>query len=365
MVAKMMKTLTSAVLITLVLVSSTSLRADLLINLNPAAGMSQESIDGFQRAADYWQSVLTDDVVVNLDIDFTTLNPGVLGSAGSTTQSAEVSGYFAALANDATSADDAQAVANLPTLNNGLYAEFRTQVDTENGSTVISLDNDQTVATGGINNRILNINTANAKALGLFTGDASAADASITFSDRFSWDFDNSDGIGAGLQDFVGVAVHEIGHALGFTSGVDTVDFAINNSIDLEEFRVFTALDAFRYSAADGILDLSVGTDSYFSLDGGVTNLGLFSTGSTVANGGDGQQASHWKDNLGLGILDPTAAPAGNLNIVTELDLRAFDVIGWNRNFGAAVPEPSSIGLMGVCGFVFYLRKRKRNHAAV
>lgn len=341
-----------------VIVPLKSVHADLLINLNPTAGMSQESIDGFQRAADYWQSVLTDDVTINLDIDFTTLDPGILGSAGSTTQLAEVSDYYNALGNDATSADDAQAVANLSTLNNGLYAQFRTQVDTENGSTAISLDNDQTIATGGANNRFLNINTANAKAVGLFTGDANASDADITFSDRFSWDFDNSDGIGAGLQDFVGVAIHEIGHALGFTSGVDTVNFAIDNSLDLEGFRVFTGLDMFRYSAADGILDLSVGTDSYFSLDGGATNLGLFSTGTTVANGGDGQQASHWKDGLGLGILDPTAQPAGVLNVVTELDLQALDVIGWNRNLGAAVPEPSSIGLMGVLGFVFYMRKR-------
>lgn len=128
---------------------------------------------------------------------------------------------------------------------------------------------------------------------------------------------------------------------------------------------MFTGLDMFRYSAADGILDLSVGTESYFSLDGDVTNLGLFSTGTTVANGGDGQQASHWKDGLGLGILDPTAQPAGVLNVVTELDLQALDVIGWNRNLGAAVPEPSSIGLMGVWGFVFYIRKRIRREPAI
>ncbi len=336
--------------------------AELLIDLNAAAGMDAQAISGFQAAANYWQSVLVDDVTVNLDIDFKTLGANILGSAGSTTQSQEVDTYFAALQSDMSSTDDTAAMAGLPTLGglNNEYVQFRTQVNTEGGSTVVSLDSDGSLAAGGTNNRVLNLNTANAKALGLFTGVAGTADASITFSDAFSWDFDNSDGIGSGLQDFVGVAIHEIGHALGFRSGVDTVNYAISNSLDLESYRVFTGLDMFRYSANDGVLDLSVGTASYFSLDGGATNLGLFSTGTD--NGGDGRQASHWKDNLGLGIMDPTANGAGQLNSVSDLDLRAFDVIGWDLA-SASVPEPSSFALLGLglFGFAGYQLRRRRN----
>src|SRR5262249_44836054 len=45
---------------------------------------------------------------------------------------------------------------------------------------------------------------------------------------------------------------------------------------------------------------------------------------------GDGRQASHWKDNLGIGIMDPTSVPAGQANVVTTRDIQALDVIGWN-----------------------------------
>ena len=146
------------------------------------------------------------------------------------------------------------------------------------------------------------------------------------------------------------MAIHEIGHSLGFVSGVDIVDFVIDNPQSLQNFRVFSGLDVFRYSA-DGVLDLSVETASYFSIDGGASSLALFSTGSS---NGDGQQASHWKDNLGIGIMDPTAQPAGNINVVTEMDLLAFDVIGWD-----VVPEPTSVLLLGVGGACFVVRRRR------
>mgnify|MGYP000583776693 FL=1 len=99
-------------------------------------------------------------------------------------------------------------------------------------------------------------------------------------------------------------------------------------------FAIYNQLDIFRYSDNSqatfgaGTRDLGYGGDPYFSIDGGVTNLGFFSSGR---QNGDGQQASHWRDNLSLGIMDPTSAPRGQANTITELDIRAFDVIGWDR----------------------------------
>ena len=318
----------------------------LIISLNATPGMDANALLGFQSAANYWQSKFNDDVTVNIDVGFSALDPGVLGSAGSATEVFGLADVRAALIGDASTAIDTLAIGNLPALSILGGMGFLTQVNSETGNTAASLDDDDSN-----NNRFLALNTANAKALGWVAPDPAAADASITFSSLFSWDFDQSDGVDDGLQDFVGVAIHEIGHALGFVSGVDSVDFFIGNAgVDLDNFAVFSTLDMFRYSAP-GSLNLAAGSDAYFSLDGGATNLGSFSTGSF---NGDGEQASHWKDNLGLGIMDPTANPPGESNLPSALDLIAFDAIGWDL-----VPEPSS-SLLGVLGGLVAVMRRRR-----
>jgi hypothetical protein len=317
----------------------------LVVSLNPAAGMDPNALAGFQAAANYWQSQLTDNVTVNVNVGFSALGPDILGSAGSTRAVFSVADVRAALIGDATSTNDMLAIGNLPTLSGLGGISFLTQVNSETGSTAVTLDNDNSD-----NNRFLDLNTANAKALGWIAPDPLAADASITFSSLFSWDFDQSNGVGAGLQDFVGVAIHEIGHALGFVSGVDIVDGYIGNPTNLDNYAIYSALDFFRFSAP-GTLNLAAGDAAYFSLDGGTTNLGNFSTGSFY---GDGQQASHWKDDLGIGIMDPTAQPAGQINTPSTLDLVAFDVIGWNL-----VPEPSS-ALLGSLSLLFVMTRRRR-----
>ena len=324
----------------------------LVISLNAGPGIDTLALAGFQLAANYWQSALADDVTVNIDVDFAALGPGILGSTGSSQEVFTVVDVLDALAADATTATDFLAVGNLPPLTALGSLSFLTHKDTESGSAVISLDNDDLNDSSSNNNRYLALNSANARALGWDPGDAGYVDASISFSSLFSWDFDPSDGIGAGLQDFVGVTIHEMGHALGLVSGVDDVDYFISNPLDLDPYAILSVLDLYRYSAA-GTLDLSVGTASYFSLDGGVTNLGFFSTGSTV-NGGDGRQASHWKDHLGLGIMDPTANPAGQANLPSVLDLVAFDAIGWD-----VVPEPSA-AMLALAGLAAGVGRRKR-----
>lgn len=330
--------------------------------LNPAAGMDPLAQAGFRRAADYWESQFSDPVTVNLSIGFSGLGSGILAQASSSRVQIPVATVKSAMTFDVTSTSDVAAISHFPALSSGFFLSFLTQKDTEGGSTVISLDND-TLDDGSNrynNNAFLDVTTANAKALGFSLTNPPPADASITFSSAFSWDFDSSDGVGPELQDFVGVAIHEIGHALGFVSGVDTVDYLIthkvgSNYVDLDPLAIYSVMDLFRYSAA-GTLNLAAGTNSYFSLDGGVTSLGGFSTG--VYNG-DGRQASHWKDNLGLGIMDPTANPAGQINTPSELDLLVFDVIGWDRI--SPVPEPGSVfGLMGLLCSSLLLRRRAR-----
>ena len=302
--------------------------SNLTFTLNDTGGVGpgSQAEAGFLAAVALWQSFLADDVNVRLDVGFAPLSPGVLGQAGSNTAVVSYAAYRDALIADGTSADDATAIANLE-MGNSL--DFATQ--DQNGNYILD-DNDSN------NNMFLSVQTSVLRALGITTDangnpidDGTSPDASITFNSNFTFDFDPTDGIDPGAIDFVGVAFHEIGHALGFTSGVDIVDG--NSTIDLNPFAIHSALDVFRYSDLSqtsfgaGTRDLGYGGDTYFSIDGGVTNLGRFSTG--VQNG-DGRQASHWKDGLGLGIMDPTSAPAGQANVITMLDIMAFDIIGWD-----------------------------------
>jgi len=306
-----------------------STTSNLTFTLNNTGGVEAgtQAEAGFLAAAALFSSFFTDDIDIRLDVGFAALGGNILGQAGSQRVTIAYEDYRDALIADGTSPDDATAIANLEL---GATLDFATQDSTR----TYILDDD-----GSANNTFLRINVATALAVGLTTdanGDAIddgvSAFANITFNSDFNFDFDPTDGIDAGSIDFVGVAFHEIGHSLGFTSGVDIVDN--NPNTDLNGFAIFNQLDIFRYSDRSqdafgaGTRDLGYGGETYFSIDGGATNIGLFSTGR---NFGDGQQASHWKDGLGLGILDPTAAPRGQVNIITELDLRAFDVIGFDR----------------------------------
>ena len=138
--------------------------------------------------------------------------------------------------------------------------------------------------------------------------------------------------------DFVSVALHEVGHVLGFVSGVDDGDWLNvvteardkGKAVKDDAMKFATPLDLFRYGS-EGQIDLSMGTEAYFSIDGGRTNLGNFSTGEYSDFGGDGFQASHWKqsDDNSLGIMDPVLK-LGQVRQISSLDTKAMDVMGWD-----------------------------------
>lgn len=346
----------------------------LTIQLNDIGGVTGSAAElGFQRAAKFWESVFTNDATIRLDVGFSSLGDGILGQTGSTLETyVPITAYRNTLAATGDSALDAQAVANFAATNaaGGVqvlvpgYLDPATQDGVDPTTGRLAPDNaiNQTIA----------LSTANVKALLGDVYDPTMADGEITFSSDFNFDFDPRNGVTAGSYDFIAVAVHEIGHALGFLSGADDFDYSAGPVPGIDDYWWGYGLDMFRYSESgengDPILDWRPNADSYFSVDGGATPLGYFSTGE---NFGDGWQASHWKaptaapfcDGL-LGIMNPYACN-GRSGIVTGLDLALFDAIGWNVNVDvlagpyayttsqmadAYVPEPSTWALM-IMGF--------------
>ncbi|MCP4042150.1 MAG: hypothetical protein GY731_09385 [Gammaproteobacteria bacterium] len=203
---------------------------------------------------------------------------------------------------------------------------------------------------------------ANFKALAIpgldLDGRFGPIDAEINFNNGFSFDFDNSDGVTANHMDFETVAAHELGHALGFISVVDNIDYLLSQG--LSGTIAPTLLDLFRFGPgynpsnaaefATAVRNLIPGEATFF--DDAVDEY-LFSTGVTQ---GDGSQASHWKDTDSIGILDPTLA-YGQVFNVSEADLRALDLIGYDIT---AIPLPPGLILFSSALFMLaYLNNRR------
>ena len=349
-----MKTLLAGLL----LAASTASAAP-VFNFTYVPGTSLQAQQGFQAAAARWSSLLGDNVTVNLTVGFNSLGGSILGQAATAQDFHSYASVRNALAADATSSADATAVAHLPAGPAfGMLVNRTANNPHGPGSATPYLDNN-----GDANNQFLFMANAEARALGLavtpqsLPGCIGNCDGFIQFNSDFNFDFDPGNGTNANAFDFVGVAAHEIGHVLGFISGVDILDNnapPYNGPFNDEEFTYVSPLDLFRYSAASaaqGVADWTADTRSkYFSLDGSTVGP-QFSTG---INFGDGRQASHWKDDLFIGLMDPTAG-MGETLFITNNDIVAMDAIGWDV---AAIPEPSGWAMLSAGVLLLALRRR-------
>lgn len=302
-----------------------------------APGTSMEQIIGFEMAGAVWSSYLQDDVAVQIYVESTDQLPeDVVGAAlPGKKQNVKYEELRYEMYENVTSSDDVLAFNNLP----------------GNKDFSIIVDGQKSGRT-----KDFKLTNANAKALDLFEYKKDEYDQldgyilvnDLAGSSTAGWDYDalrNKD-ISSNDLDFVSVAMHEIGHILGFVSGIDDEGWLKvlsearekaeekNEELKLKDFKFASPLDLYRYSdasAAVGELDLSSGGDPFFSIDGGNTRLGNFANGEYTDFGGDGYQASHWQQNSSQGIMNPIL-PMGERRDISALDVRAMDVIGWDIN---------------------------------
>lgn len=326
----------------------------MVITVMPDAGLSANpaALAAFNRAGQAWSSRFTNPITINIAARLTGgFAPNHIGNASSVKFQANYDFFRGKIVAAAAGEADDAIVAALPTL-----AQFN-----------------KTLPPGIVFNGKFSATKANFKALGymdLIDLDAvyGATDANITFNNVFAFDYDNSNGVSPGRIDFQTVAEHEIGHALGFISAVDGVDFMKDAGLTGE--TLITPLDLFRFR--DGVAGQDPTTLAEFTSfprylnTGGVAIFDDLLTETALGTGtltGDGDEASHWKnDDLTgqlLGVMDGSLY-GGEIHPITAADIRALDLIGYHYVV-ASVPEPASALLLacGACGAGFFLRRSR------
>lgn len=289
-----------------------------------AAPMSAPQLAAFNQAATLWENTLSDPITVNINIAWagpaTFALPTILGSTSTAFTSKPYASVLIAMAIDSDSADEINAISQLP----GILP-------------IVDIN-------GMRNVNHVTMSTANAKALGMSPnldpvwGAAlpNNADAEIKFNTNYllQFDLDPSDGIGVTQTDFVGTAAHEIGHALGFWSMMDNADIPANSGLQLSP----NVLDIWRFTETgmSHVLNSETRQMTAGPADYDDSQLLQFmSRGKAAAdpncNTSSGTcQGSHWRDDAG-NMMDPTIAQGIRVFLKSD-DTHVLDYVGYELN---------------------------------
>jgi hypothetical protein len=283
-------------------------------------------IAAFNRAAAIWTARIKSPVTININIDYGVMRPdgsafpsGILGSTSS--------GSIAL---------------NYPTARDHLIASSSSPAEAALYNSLPAA----VVPTNTGDGSVVEVSRSLAQSLGFVPLNPNDTVATISFNKSFAFDFTPDDGIAFDRIDFVAVAAHEIGHALGFISNAGRGSAVPVSVWDVFRFRPGITTSSF--TTAQRIMSIGGGSQVYFTgqafvVEGiGTHQLGL-STGGPEGGGGDGNQSSHWKDDdlsgSYIGIMDPTIA-SGEHEETTENDFSALETLGWNLVDSTAPPPP-------------------------
>lgn len=317
---------------------------DIVLDLSAAVASDPAFVATLERAVSRWETVVRSPVRIRYAVDFTTGEPFVAAASSSI-------------------------------LGNPPYPDVRAALQSRSGPDTIAyisalpVNNPLHIGQAGLNTIPIYADPrALRKALGLSDPtDISQTDATIVFNTDFTFDLDNADGTPSGAIDLESVMVHEIGHAMGFVSGVDSQFIRV--TLDLFRFGINGASNdpgtLADISSAALPREMRIGVEAALDTVGAIppyTEAFRFSTGTN----GDGRQGSHWKADelLGLpvpiGVMDPTV-PLDALapGYLTDADRLAFRLIGWDIELpGASACDAdwNSDGLVDAFDLLDYLR---------
>ncbi len=271
-----------------------------------AASVPAAAVPAFAQVEQYLEAQFTDSVTVTINVSFAALGTGILGATTPTYTTATFKNSRTGLYNNRDSSDTVQAYLPTTTTIGVRYA----------GSTATVTQEDKVYWT-----------RANYKST---IGTSAGTDASMQFSTAYSWDYDPTNGVLTAATSFVDVAIHEVGHALGFICGSDLW------------MKDMSSLDLYRFQYTDGTADYNPDTSAEFTARPRLVSTNSpndaqhldFVTLECRMSDGSPYQASHLREeNPTLGLMDPALGPGVTLypNYYSTNDLTCFDAIGWDR----------------------------------
>ena len=266
---------------------------------------AQEAIDAVER---YLESQFSDPTTLVVDLKFSALPPGVLGATSVAFMSLAWSDVRSGLIGYMDSNDVIQSF-----LPSGLTIPVRYNATT---ATVT-------------NEAVAYLTAGNfAAAIGAFKGPA----ATIVINSEFPWDY-TPPSINSGSYSFQDVLLHEIGHAMGFTSAVDL------RIGDIE------GMDAFRFQMSDGAGNYNPDTTADFTTsprlvdrdppppnDDNDAVCDILSAEYRMADGVPSQGSHFAPMNPGINLMDPSFAATETFypDFYRNGDLDMLDAIGWD-----------------------------------
>ena len=255
--------------------------------------------------AHYFQSLIANPITVNLAVGYgevggSALGGGVLGAAGPD-----------------------QGIGRS-------YAQYKADLAAHVSSPTMQTIVNNMSATDPTNGRQVWVTSAEAKALGIWTGGNTGIDGSMGFAadpNGTVYTYDpNARGV-SGKYDLIGIVEHELTHALG--------RIALGGNYG----SWVGALDLFRYSAP-GVHSPYAGGSAYFSIDGGKSNLDWFSSSSDLGD---------WASTAG-NDANIAYANSGVVNQFTQTDIAELNALGFATGSAPSASSGPQIAVTASAG---------------